>query len=370
MIKRYRKFHVPTMRRSSRVFLNHLNAGKAQTLVEFLRLCHDVTQYFVDLFWQRQDFSAVLADLATVHRACTRFKITTRLSQALAKQAKEIVRSSHEQGGSYPEVKKHVVTLYYHFVTIEKFNGKAFDWAIRLTGSGAPVMVIPCKSTSHLNRMLSNGWQMSKTIRLGLDRQKRLFVDFLLEKPRPPLKTEGQVVGMDNNYKTGLVFSDGQTVGAEAYAKIQTFSKRKKHTHATIASLMGKALKAIDWSHIKVLAVENLKHVKSNPRRSRVFNRRLSHWLYGLILARLRQDCEENGVCLVMKDPAYTSQTCSECGWCERRNRNGDRFCCLHCGYADQADHNAARNLERLGLAGVYGLRSLPNFTRVVTTTV
>ena len=36
----------------------------------------------------RQDFSADLADLATVHRGRDRFGITTRLAQALAKQAK------------------------------------------------------------------------------------------------------------------------------------------------------------------------------------------------------------------------------------------------------------------------------------------
>ncbi len=44
----------------------------------------------------------------------------------------------------------------------------------------------------------------------------------------------------------------------------------------------------------------------------------------------------------------------------DRRNRRGERFVCLNCGYTTNADYNASMNLEALGLAGVYSLRSLP----------
>lgn len=67
MIKKHKKSAVKLMRRSARVYLNELNEGKANKLKDFLRTCHDMTQYFVDLFWQRKDFSATLADLPTVH---------------------------------------------------------------------------------------------------------------------------------------------------------------------------------------------------------------------------------------------------------------------------------------------------------------
>ena len=77
------------MRRACRIYLDDLNAGKAAALRAFLHLCHDAAQYAIDLFWQRRDFSGQLADLETVHRIRDRFGITTRLAQALAKQAKE-----------------------------------------------------------------------------------------------------------------------------------------------------------------------------------------------------------------------------------------------------------------------------------------
>ena len=59
--------------------------------------------------------------------------------------------------------------------------------------------------------------------------------------------------------------------------------------------------------------------------------------------------------------PYKTSQRCHRCGKIDSRNRKGERFRCVSCGHEDDADHNAALNLEYLGLAGVYSLRSLPN---------
>jgi len=253
MRKAHKKFSQPTMRRSSRVFLNTLNTGKAAKLVTFLSLCHDVTQYFVDLFWQRQDTSSSLADLATVHRATERFGITTRLGQALAKQAKELLRAGRERSGRKPRIKRHTVTLYSHFVKIEAFNG-AFDLAVKLIGSGAPRMVIPVNGTKHLNEKLDAGWRVGNSIRLGRIGD-RLFVDFLLEKPRPKLKPEGKIVGLDSNYKNGFVLSDEQQVGAEAYDLIRSFDRRRKHTHESVKSLIFAALKKIDFGAIKMLVI-------------------------------------------------------------------------------------------------------------------
>ncbi len=347
------------LKRTARVYLNDLNTGKSQVVRQFLCQCHDVMQYFVDLFWQRKDFSGKLASLPTVHRAKDKFGITTRLSQALAKQAGECVRSQHKKDRKRkPQLRWHTVTLFYHFVTIEPFKGNGFDWCVKLIGSGAPKLDIPLKSTKMINQRLKDGWQLSKTIRMGL-REGRLWIDFIFEKERRPLKTEGKIVGMDSNYKNGVVFSDFQVVGETIYPRIQGFKKRQKNTHAEIKSMLGHALKSVDWSSIQVLSIEDLKKVKHGKRGtfSRVFNRRLSHWLYRTLVQLLERKCEEEGIQLVVKDPFKTSQFCSCCNRWDRRNRKGDRFKCVHCGYQSHADHNAAHNLELLGAAGVYGLR-------------
>lgn len=347
------------MLRAYRVFLNDLNQGKSEELKRFLRLCHDVMQYFVDLHWQRQDFSAKLAELTTMNRAVNRFGITTRLSQALCKQAKEFVASQHKKATKRkPRLRRHVVTLFYHFVIIERFNGQGFDWCVKFIGSGAPKLICPIPSTKPLNEKLTKGWKMGRTIRLGL-RGDRLFIDLLVEKERPQRRLEGHVVGMDSNYKNGLVFSDGQNVATELHQVIQGFAKRQKHTRVEMKSMMGQAMKRIDFSQIKMLVIEYLKKVKHGNRGtfSRVFNRRLSHWLYAYTASLLVRHCEERGIEVQRKDPWKTSQRCHAYGKWDRRNRRGDRFKCVHCGHADHADFNASKNLEFLGLAGMYGFR-------------
>ena len=48
-------------------------------------------------------------------------------------------------------------------------------------------------------------------------------------------------------------------------------------------------------------------------------------------------------------NPAYTSQTCRQCGHVDKKNRNGTEFKCTECGHADDADVNAALNILAFG---------------------
>ncbi len=60
----------------------------------------------------------------------------------------------------------------------------------------------------------------------------------------------------------------------------------------------------------------------------------------------LEYKAEAAGGDVMAVDPAYTSQTCSECGYIDRANRpTQSRFCCIKCGFELNADINAARNI-------------------------
>lgn len=55
---------------------------------------------------------------------------------------------------------------------------------------------------------------------------------------------------------------------------------------------------------------------------------------------------------LVLVPPQYTSQRCHECGHVDRKNRLSQAsFRCTHCGYAANADYNAALNILAAGQA-------------------
>jgi putative transposase len=76
---------------------------------------------------------------------------------------------------------------------------------------------------------------------------------------------------------------------------------------------------------------------------------------------------EERGGYLCKVDPAYTSQTCSDCGTVDKQSRESQAsFVCQHCGFRANADHNAAINILRRNTASmrVEGLHWHPDEAR------
>lgn len=54
---------------------------------------------------------------------------------------------------------------------------------------------------------------------------------------------------------------------------------------------------------------------------------------------------------LMLVNPAYTSQTCSECGHVAKENRKTqEKFLCVSCGHTENADINAAKNILNKGM--------------------
>lgn len=367
MIKKHKRVRSGWMRRTSKLYLKGLNSGKEETIETFLNLYQNSLNYTISRLWSEQDIkSSALLDKAFTDAVSERFDITARLAQCVGKQAKEVTTSQREKSKRkqrQPKVKSHTAHLDSRFITIEEFKGEGhFDMVIN-TSSGLPKMVIPFNWTSHTNKFRNDGWLLGNSIRLGYD-SKGVFIDLIFEKAKPPIKTNGNVVGIDRGYNIMLDVSDGQRIGDGLKATIKKGGKRRKSYHHFIETELNRYFNKFDTSNIKLIALENLKNVKANKRGkfSRNINRLLSFWLYAKVGKRLEQLCEEQGIMLSLKSPSYTSQCCSVCGNIDRRNRKGEKFLCLSCGFSDNADHNASKNLESLGLAGVYSLRLLPNF--------
>ena len=58
-----------------------------------------------------------------------------------------------------------------------------------------------------------------------------------------------------------------------------------------------------------------------------------------------------DGVGMILVNPAYTSQTCSQCGYVAKENRESQAvFICKKCSYKTNADVNAAKNILKRGL--------------------
>ncbi len=218
------------MRRTSRIYLTEANPGKVVALRAFLLLYTNVVNYFIAFFWTTKNFTVALADKFITGRAVKRFGITARLAQCAAKQAKEIVRSQKERKiKTMPSLRRKVATLDSRFVTIEAFQGAAFDLALSFA-SGLPKITLPIHSTAHLNRWLCQGFTIGKSIRLGMD-ERGVWVELILEKERPPLREAGKIIGIDRGFRKAFVTSDEQEVGAELKDLIKRKGKRSKTSY-------------------------------------------------------------------------------------------------------------------------------------------
>jgi len=227
MIKAHKRTNSGSMRRTSRAYLIHANAGKVGALKAFLLLYVNVVNYFIERFWSMKDFTAALAEKAVTSRAVNGCGVTARVAQCAAKQAKEIVRSQKRRKvKTMPLLRRKVATLDNRFVKIEEFRSAGFDLALRFC-SGLPRITIPINQTAHMKGFLGQGWRIGSTIRLGMDK-RGVWVELIFEKERPPLRTEGKVIGIDRGFRRAFVTSDGQEIGAELPRQIKRKDKRSK----------------------------------------------------------------------------------------------------------------------------------------------
>jgi predicted RNA-binding Zn-ribbon protein involved in translation (DUF1610 family) len=70
----------------------------------------------------------------------------------------------------------------------------------------------------------------------------------------------------------------------------------------------------------------------------------VSHWRRSTLKERFEFKASAAGCRREQINPAYTSQTCPECGYLDKANRKGDEFQCLKCGHRGDADQIAAQN--------------------------
>ncbi|MGP3975259.1 RNA-guided endonuclease InsQ/TnpB family protein [Streptomyces sp. 8N114] len=76
----------------------------------------------------------------------------------------------------------------------------------------------------------------------------------------------------------------------------------------------------------------------------------LHSWAFAQLGDFIVYKAKRAGVPLVFVDPAYTSQTCAECGHVDKRNRvDQGLFICRGCGVVAHADRNASRNIATRG---------------------
>ncbi len=94
------------------------------------------------------------------------------------------------------------------------------------------------------------------------------------------------------------------------------------------------------------LAIEDLKGIRERTKVRKAQRARHSSWAFAQLREFLSYKAAKASVYLAVVDPRNTSRTCSECGHCEKANRQGETFCCRPCGNTADSDINGAKNIR------------------------
>ena len=135
-----------------------------------------------------------------------------------------------------------------------------------------------------------------------------------------------------------------------AKRKIKTIGMKESRFRRDINHVISKKLVEKAKGNLCALALEELKGINKRAAvRKSSRNERMS-WSFYQLRSFIEYKALEAGVTVVMVPAPYTSQTCSECGHCEKGNRKSQSsFNCKNCGFAANADYNASLNIKHLG---------------------
>jgi putative transposase len=220
-----------------------------------------------------------------------------------------------------------------------------------------------------------------KSYRVSMDRAERWHVAFAVI-PRPvPAPGSGQVVGIDRGVAVSAALSTGQLLCCPALtsrertrlrrlqrtlARARRGSNRRGRVKHAIARLKARETdRRKDWAEktstdlarrFDLIRVEDLqipnmtrsaKGTRGDPgrnvRQKAGLNREILRSGWGLLVRRLQEKAPDR---VEKVSPAFTSQRCSACGQVDRASRESQAvFRCTACGFACNADVNAARNI-------------------------
>jgi putative transposase len=220
-----------------------------------------------------------------------------------------------------------------------------------------------------------------KSYRVILDRAGRWHVAFAAIPGAVSAPGNGEVVGIDRGVAVSAALSTGELLHAPGLtalerrrlrrlerklARARRGSNRRGQVRLNIARLKARQTdRRKDWAEktstdiarrFDLICVEDLnignmtrsaKGIRGDParniRQKSGLNRGILASGWGLLVRRLEEKAPQR---VYEIHPAYTSQRCSACGHLDRNSRESQAsFRCTACGFACNADVNAARNI-------------------------
>jgi len=246
-----------------------------------------------------------------------------------------------------PNASKAKAVLDPRFIDFQKTDGE-FNVFVRIRNIGNKLELrIPIKETRP-----SKKWKELGTRKLSI----RLSEDtlwFIYEVVNIEKKRHGRIVGCDQGMRAVVVLSDGQRTkscphGHTLESIMSTLRRRRsggkgfKRAQDHRSNYINWSLNQLDWTGIKEVRYEKVKGI----RYKRGNKSKMIHWTYTAIKKKVESLAEMEGFQIKEVDNRFRSQRCSVCSWVQKVNRRKETFKCQQCSHEQDADLNAALNLE------------------------
>ncbi len=191
-----------------------------------------------------------------------------------------------------------------------------------------------------------------------------------------PLELKTEAIAMDVGIESFATFSNGEKIEnprffrkgekalAKAQRKLSKFEKgtKERHKAGKIVARIHERIKnqRKDFCHketrkivgqYQYICIEDL-DIKQMMKKSH-FAKSIVDASWNQFRQFLTYKAAEAGRKLGVVNPAYTSQTCSQCGHLESKKLTDREHRCSQCGYVAHRDFNAAQNILALGLDGL-----------------
>ena len=233
---------------------------------------------------------------------------------------------------------------------------------------------VPIKLNEHQKTLLKN---RKGEVDLCLTKSGKWLLLVSYELQEQPEQRENEFVGVDLGIVNLATDSDGVTYsGDDVEQARRRYSHRRRNLQRKRTRSAKRKLKKIsgkearfrrDVNHQiskaivekaqytdKGIALEDLKGIRKRIKARRKQRSRLHSWSFHQQRLFIAYKAKIVGVEVVYVNPAYTSQTCSQCGFCSKENRpTRDKFICGNCCFYASADHNAALNISFKARAAV-----------------
>ena len=199
------------------------------------------------------------------------------------------------------------------------------------------------------------------------------YLGVVVDVPEPPVYDAKEWLGVDLGVKNIATDSDGQVWSGnkvngmrKRHAKLRA-KLQSKGTNSAKRLLKKRARKesrfAKDVNHViskrlvakakdteRGIALEDLKGIRSRMTVRKPQRRTQHSWSFHQLRMFIEYKAKLAGVPTVFVDPRNTSRTCPNCGAIDKRNRSGEKFQCISCGFVGFADHIAAVNIGRVAV--------------------